>query len=251
MQFSHNTVTCAPGGECVAIIGGSGAIVTDNHFEAAGPFDGIHLQANGNDPTSAVNPFRVDSARVERNILVATAPSIGRRQGAIRSYDADDIVLADNTIIGPWRNGVSVTRALRPRILRNDVQGPVVDGIRTSDVGPQAPHGLVSRGRFLENQVTGAGEAGIFAMLACSNKFIDNDLQGNAGGLGLVLAITTGANLVIGTEGRVVDDGAFDCDGDGDIDPNIIVGTRAEHGGNPVAELLSDAVKRIHGTLLR
>lgn len=251
VQFSHNTVTCTPGGECVLVFGSVGSVVTDNHLEAAGSFDGIHLQAIGNDPTGAVNPFRVDSARVERNVLVATTPSIGRRQGAIRPYDADDIVLADNTIIGPWRNGVSVTRALRPRVRGNDVQGPVVDGIRTSDAAPLVIHGLVSGGMFIKNQVTGAGDAGVFAMLACSNTFVANELEGNAGGLGLALALTTGANLVAATQGRVIDDGAFDCDGDGDIDPNEVVGSIPEHGGSSPASLLSETVKRAHGTLLR
>src|SRR5260221_2868157 len=40
IRFTHNTGTCPPGGECVFISGGLGAVVTDNQFEAHGSFSG-------------------------------------------------------------------------------------------------------------------------------------------------------------------------------------------------------------------
>src|SRR6184192_1868553 len=33
IRFTNNAAMCAPGGECVFIAGGLGAVVTDNHFE--------------------------------------------------------------------------------------------------------------------------------------------------------------------------------------------------------------------------
>jgi len=37
---------------------------------------------------------------------------------------------------------------------------------------------------------------------------------------------STGANVYVGKGALAVDYGAFDCDGDGDVDPNIIRGKR-------------------------
>src|SRR3989454_8567051 len=127
IRFTNNTGICAPGGECVFISGGLGAVVTDNHFEAPGSFSGIQLQ---------VDVARVDGARIERNTLVATAPSIGPRQGGIRPADAADVVIADNTVVGPWRNGLSGARLARSRVQGNQFRGAVRNGIRLSDAGP-------------------------------------------------------------------------------------------------------------------
>src|SRR2546421_725948 len=81
-------------------------IASDNQFQATDAFTGVHLQANGPDP-NVVFPIRIDGARIERNTIVALTPSVGVRFGAIRSFDADNIVIADNVISGPWRNGIS------------------------------------------------------------------------------------------------------------------------------------------------
>jgi len=45
IRFTNNSGTCAPGGECVFISGGLGAVVTDNHFEAPGSFSGIQRRS--------------------------------------------------------------------------------------------------------------------------------------------------------------------------------------------------------------
>ena len=163
---------------------------------------------------------------------MALTPSVGVRFGAIRSFDADNIVIADNVISGPWRNGISPTRLSHSQIQRNQISGAVVDGIRTASFGG------VLRGAaqnlFASNQVSGAGRAGIFADRACSNQFASNDLRGNAGDLGLFLTDTTGANVVAGVNNAVViDNGAFDCDGDGRLDPNIITGGVTHHQPTP------------------
>ena len=227
VRFTNNTVTCTLFGACAFVVGGTGAVVSDNQFQATDAFTGVHLQANGPDP-NVVFPIRIDGARIERNTIVALTPSVGVRFGAIRPFDADNIVIADNVISGPWRNGISTTRLSHSQIQRNQISGAVVDGIRTSSFGG------VLRGAaqnlFASNQVSGAGRAGIFADRACSNQFASNDLRGNAGDLGLFLTDTTGANVVAGVNNAVViDNGAFDCDGDGRLDPNIITGGVTHH----------------------
>src|SRR5882762_5969045 len=204
VRFTHNSVTCTVFGECVFIVGGTRAVVSDNSFQATDAFTGIHLQANGPDP-NVVFPIRIDGAQIERNTLVALTPSQGSRFGAIRLFDADSLVIADNVITGPWRNGISPARLTHSQIQRNQISGPVVDGIRTSSFA--------------------GALRGVAQNVLSSNRFASNDLRGNAGDLGLFLTDTTGANVVAGVQNAVViDNGAFDCDGDGRIDPNIITG---------------------------
>jgi len=232
VRFTNNTVTCARFGECAFIVGGTGAVVTDNQFQATDPFSGIHMQGNGPDPTVRF-PIRIDGARVQRNTIIAITPSLGPRFGAIRVFDADNVMITDNVVSGPWRNGFSPFRLANSQILRNQITGSVVDGIRTSSAGGGAP-GLVVRTVFSSNRVTGAGRAGVFAQRACANQFASNDLRGNAADLGLLLDDSTGANVVAGVQNAVViDNGAFDCDGDGRIDPNIITGGVSHHQPAP------------------
>ena len=220
--FTNNTVTCPPNGVCAFVAGGIGAVVSDNRFQALGPFTGIQLQTNG-----AVGEIRIDGLRVERNTLVTTDPSTGPRQGAIRPFDVANAVIADNTAIGPWRAGVSATRLANDRISGNTIQGAAQFGIQTS---PQAVLPLLNT-VFSNNRVSGAGIAGVFVRLACGNVFVGNNLQGNPGNVGLVFDVTSGANTYAGDRTVVVDNGAFDCNGDGTNDPNIISGPgMARHG---------------------
>ncbi len=246
VRFTHNNVTCARFGSCVFIAGGTGAVVSDNSFEATDAFTGIHLQANGPDLTVPVFPIRIDGARIERNTIVALTPSLSSRFGAIRPFDADHLTIADNVISGPWRNGVSPARLANTQIQGNQIEGAVVDGIRTSSFGGAFP-GLVARNVFTSNRVTGAGRAGIFATRACSNQFASNDLRGNAGDLGLLLTDTTGANVVAGVANAVVvDDGAFDCDADSRTDPNIITGGVTHHQPAPPDTTSAAPARRPH-----
>jgi len=78
--FTNNTVTCPPNGVCAFVAGGIGAVVSDNRFQALGPFTGIQLQTNG-----AVGEIRIDGLRVERNTLVTTDPSTVRSTSRTRS----------------------------------------------------------------------------------------------------------------------------------------------------------------------
>ncbi len=233
-QFTHNTVICTFAGECVFFAGGTGAVVTDNVMRADGALSGIQLQANGPDQTAIPLPIRVDGARIERNTVVAASPSGGGVFGGIRPFDASGIVIADNVVTGPWRRSLSATRLSGSRVSGNELQGALLDGIRTSAGGFVSPAGLVTRNVFTGNVVSGAGRAGVFAQRACANQFVANDLRGNAGDLGALLNDSTGANVVAGVDNAtVIDNGAFDCDGDGRIDPNVITGAVAHRGPPP------------------
>lgn len=63
--------------------------------------------------------------------------------------------------------------------------------------------------------------------MRCGNVFVGNNLQGNSSNIGLIFPDTSGAKTVVGDPTVVVDNGAYDCDGEGVIDPNTIVGAGA------------------------
>jgi Right handed beta helix region len=248
-QFTHNAVICTFFGECVFFAGGTGIVVTDNVMQADGALSGIQLQANGPDQTAIPLPIRVDGARIERNTVVATSPSGGGIFGGIRPFDASGLMIANNVVTGPWRRSFSGTRVSDSRIIGNDLQGALLYGIRTSAGGFVSPAGLVVRNVFTENQVHGAGLAGAFVQKACSNKFLANDLSGNTGDLGMLLNDSTGANVVAGVNNDVViDNGAFDCNGDGQIDPNIVTGG-ARRGTVPGEAAINALSRKAHGVM--
>ncbi len=248
-QFTHNTVICTIFGACVFFAGGTGAVVADNVMRADGALTGIQLQANGPDQAAIPLPIRVDGAHIERNTVVTTSPSGGGVFGGIRPFDANGLVIADNVVTGPWRRSLSATRLTDSRVSGNQLQGALLDGIRTSAGGFFTPHGLVAHNVFTGNKVTGAGRAGVFAQRACANEVVANDLRGNAGDLGLVLNDSTGANVIAGVNNAVViDNGAFDCDSDGGIDPNIVTGSA--RGGSVASDATGDLAPSRKGHVL-
>ena len=118
-------------------------------------------------------------------------------------------------------------RLANGRVSGNTIQGAALFGIQTSPQAAIVMNGTV----FSNNRVTGAGIAGVFVQLACGTTFVGNNLQGNPANLGLVFDVTSGANTYAGDRTLVVDNGAFDCNGDGVNDPNIIAGPgMAQHG---------------------
>ena len=247
--FTHNTVVCAFFGECVFFAGGTGAVVADNVMTADNALSGIQLQANGPDQTAIPLPIRVDGARIQRNTVVATSPSGGGIFGGIRPFDASGLVITNNVVTGPWRRSFSGTRLSDSRIMGNQLQGALLYGIRTSAGGFVSPAGLVVRNLFIGNQVTGAGLAGVFAQKACANEFLANDLRGNAGDLGVLLNDSTGANVVAGVNNAIViDNGAFDCNGDGRIDPNIVTGG-ARRGTVPGEAAINTPSRKARGVM--
>jgi hypothetical protein len=210
-RLTNNRVTCgSPDGGCAFFVGTRNAVVADNHFESAGSSTGVHMQDG------------IDGSHVERNTIVATAPSTAFGFGGIRVRDGTDVVVADNVVQGPWSNSIATTNLVGSRFENNRLQGAVVDGIRFN-VGPP----LMIANAFRNNYVTGAGDAGIFAQWACGNTFLGNSIEGNGRSPSVIFDATTGANVLflVGAKNLVIDNGGgFDCNGDGVGDPNIIAG---------------------------
>jgi hypothetical protein len=74
------------------------------------------------------------------------------------------------------------------------------------------------------NQITNSVRAGISVRGACWNTFSGNNVVDNP--VGARFEPNTGDNVYHGNRETVQDAGAFDCDLDGDIDPNHISGVQ-------------------------
>ena len=219
VQILGNTVTCGSD-ECLFGSGPGlqGTVVADNSFTAAGSGSGIHLQLG------------TDGSRIERNTIAATAPSAVQPFGAIRVRDGANVVVAHNTVRGPWANSLALADLASSSIEHNDLAGAAAFGILARSGVSFRPISMTDD-VFRNNQISGAGSAGIFLTSACRNQLFGNNLQGNADDIGAVFDVPTGANIMVGNKNVVIDNGSFDCDGDGIADPNTIGGPgRVEHG---------------------
>src|SRR3989441_83200 len=116
VQFLNNTVQCGSG--CLVADASPRAVIADNYFQSGGSNTGVHLQAG------------TDSDRVERNTVVATAPSTAFGFGGIRVRDGRNVVVADNVVQGPWSNSIATTTLTTSQVVNNRLEGAVVNGIR-------------------------------------------------------------------------------------------------------------------------
>ncbi len=198
---------------------------------AFGAISGLHLQAG------------VDGTRVLGNTIVAATPSGSSAFGGLRVRDGTGVVVTGNSVLGPWTNSVAPTHLATSRFAFNRLEGARSFGISMSRNAGVLQ--LMTDDVFQNNQVTSEGFAAVIARQACRNTFVWNSLEGRGGGVGIFFDATTGANVFVGNQTIIVDNGAFDCNGDGVNDPNIITGT-ALHGMRP-DETASGAVKTIHG----
>ena len=237
-RFTGNSVQCA--GSCIVADGSPGLVVAANQFQSAGSTTGIHLQT-GTDGDSVVG-----------NTVIATAPSFAPALGGIRVRDGARAVVTDNIVRGPWANSVALTDLAGADVARNSLQGAAQFGIGVTTGGSFLPISMTNT-VFRGNRVSGAAIAGILARLACGNTFVGNNLQGNAGNLGLVFDATSGANTYAGDRTVVVDNGAFDCNGDGVNDPNILSGPgMARHGlGVGTGGAVAGAPHTVHGIIVK
>jgi len=233
-RFTGNNVQCA--GSCLFADGSPRLVVANNQFQSAGSTTGIHLQLG------------TDGDSVAGNTVITTAPSFAAGLGGIRLRDAANAVVTDNIVRGPWVNSLALTDLTGADVERNSVEGAARFGIGMATGASFVPISMTGN-VFRANRVSGAALAGISARLACRNSFVGNDLQRNAGDVGLVFDATTGANIFAGSATLVVDDGAFDCDGDGVNDPNIISGPGMARHGLHLGEVVSgtDPVRTVRG----
>ena len=211
LVFSNNRVTCGAG-ECVFFDENTpNAVVADNYFVGQGTCTGVQMQVG------------IDGSRIERNTIVATTPSTCPNLGGIRARDGSGVTITHNIVLGPWINSLALVDLTNSRVEQNRSQGALNYGIRAGSRGSFLPISMTGD-LFTGNLVTGAGAAGMFFHSACRNTFLGNALQGNAGDVGAIFDVMTGANVFDGNQTVVIDNGSFDCDGDGQPDRNVISG---------------------------
>lgn len=218
-----NTVTCGQSG-CAFFVGVAGSVAADNVFTAAGSASGIHIQGSG-----LGFVYRTDNLRVLRNRIVAISNSGNANFGGIRPRDGTNIIVQDNEIVGPWSNGIATTETLDATFERNSVDAARRYGLF---VGSTTLATIQVRGLLARNNTLAGAENAIFVRRACTNVFVANKLS-SASGTPVFFDASTGANNLMGGDNSVnVDNGAFDCDADGDIDPNFLTG-RKKAGAKP------------------
>ena len=218
----ENEVACGPD-LCSFFVGVKEILVDQNVFSSTGSNTGVHVQGNGPLGPDGRYTITSDDSRIVGNYVSSNIVSGDPRFGGIRARDGSRIVIENNQVSGGWQNSVAVTEFVDGRVEGNVLSGADDHGILLSS----NPFTAISTetSSFDRNRITGAGVAGIRADRACSNDFLQNDLSGNAGNLGIIFDPDTGDNFVNGTGGAdVVDNGAFDCDGDSVNDPNTVVG---------------------------
>ncbi len=240
LSITNNTITCGPR-QCMYLRGAAGSVIADNYFESHGSRTGIHMERFG-------PAFPIDGLRVERNTVVALEPQPEDCWwcGGIRPRDGDGVVVAHNTVLGPWLNSIATAELTEARIEHNRLDGAQWFGIGVS-FNPYTWFSAVDN-TFRNNQVSGAGQAGVRVNYACYNTFVGNNLQGNADDVGVQFRESAGANTLVGNQNVVIDNGERDCDGDGVPDPNIITGQGAVLHGVNLGEIISDAASSSGGS---
>jgi Leucine-rich repeat (LRR) protein/nitrous oxidase accessory protein NosD len=220
LRVTNNTIYSGPLG-IMLLSGTEDAVVADNYAEVTLPTvtTGIHIQ-------------RAGGTRVTGNRVVARVPVGNDTWGAIRLFALDNVVLADNHAEGPWSNGYALALLTGSEVSRNRAEGSRNFGFAASLSG--GPASMVNN-VFRNNQATRVGAAasvppgglptaGLLVSRACGNTFIGNNLQNNYDNVGAIFRDDSGANTLVGDGTIVVDDGDFDCDGDGLPDPNQLTG---------------------------
>jgi Right handed beta helix region len=234
-QFTNNSATCSPIGVCGFVVGAPRTLIANNQFVASGSASGLHLQSG------------VDGAQIVDNTIVAETPSGVSAFGGIRVRDGSGVLVSGNAVLGPWSNSLAPTNVATSRFAFNRLEEARLSGIRMSTIAIGEVR--MTDNVFQENRVSTEAAAAVLASLACRNAFAWNELESTTGGPGIVFFATTGANKLVGNRTTFVDDGAFDCNGDGVNDPNIITGT-VFHGMRPDS-VSSGPVTTVHGIVLQ
>lgn len=224
-RFVGNDIAYGPQGGLFTA-GARQVTVTDNVFHGERAQFAMHIQTQGGGSLVERNEMSVSEGSYLLNPLAA----------AIRFRDADGGRVADNVIRGPFVRGINVTEVRDSDIVGNTVEGVLTYGIRTS-INPYQPIS-VHHNRIRNNRISGAGVAGMYFELACANVLLGNKLDGNAAGTGVVFDVTTGLNVLTGNTVVALDNGAFDCTGDGVFDPNVITGKGKVGKGVPPGEII-------------
>ena len=210
VRFSRNDVTCGTI-SCAVFMGATAAVVERNNFVSYHPvITGVHFQGNGErDFCSRERP--TDFTIIRGNRIIALEQS--RAFGGIRVSDGSNLIISHNEVIGQWARSIYATNICESRIKINSLVGARFEGLLMENS---------HHNRVWNNTMSDAGEAGMRAELAsCGNEFRGNDVSNNSN-QGAWFVAETGDNIWVGDPSFVSDEGNWDCDDDGNIDPNTV-----------------------------
>ena len=211
---------------CLFAVGIQGTVITDNHWVGEDTRYGVHIQGipgSGSPvPVDGYTPASADGTFISRNVIETDGGYVSI-YGGIRVREGQNVTITHNQVSGDWSHGVALTNVYNSRVEHNRIDGTLRNGI---EFAPIASNRISLSGvSFRGNQISNAGGVGIAARGACYNTFEGNNLQATSAGA--VFEANTGANVYRGNHEVVTDLGAFDCDLDGDIDPNQISGAQS------------------------
>lgn len=211
LRLRLNRIRCR-NGTCAFLVSAPGAVVSENLVESLGTSSGIHVQGSVALPT--------DNTVVERNNIVAPTVSGSPLFGSIRVRDGRDLVVRYNATSGAWRNGIALSELDGARIEDNFIRQALDHGILASTNPLSAVS--VRNSIFRANRIDGPQAIGISLNLACWNRVENNEVSVVGTALRARFESTTGANVYVGNTAAVLDQGSYDCDGNGKTDPNTI-----------------------------
>lgn len=230
-----NEVVCGWAG-CVFVVGVPGSVLSGNRVEATHwTSSGLHLQGG------------VDGTILENNVVTAHVAAGAPLFGALRPRDGSDVVVRGNTVRGPWSNGLAMAELRQSTFEGNEIEGARQFGLF---LGANAFTATSVEGSlFRTNVLVSTGGPAVYAQFACGNVLTGNRLSAPASEPTVAFSDVTGANAVLGRVASAEDNGAFDCDGDGANDPNMIAG--ATRGGAYVGEIVAPVMQPTAGLELR
>jgi nitrous oxidase accessory protein NosD len=210
---------------CLFAVGIQGTVITDNHWVGEDTRYGVHIQGipgSGSPfPNGGYTDASADGTFISRNVIETDGGYVSI-YGAIRVREGRDVTITHNQVSGDWSHGVALTNVYDSRVEHNRIDGTLLNGIEFAAIA--ANRVSVSGVSVKANQISNAGGVGMAIRGACYNTFAGNNLQNTS--VGAVFEVNTGANVYNGNNEVVTDLGAFDCDQDGDIDPNQISGAQ-------------------------
>jgi hypothetical protein len=194
--------------------------ITDNHWKGDETQFGIQIQGAPILQPGGGYPL-MPGIVVSRNVIENEEGYLSI-YGGVRLRDGVGADITHNQILGSWSGGVVLTNVHDSRVEHNRIDGVLRDGIDFLLIS--SPRITASGVSVRANQVTNAARSGIWVRSACWNTFEGNNVGANP--IGARFEPTTGGNVYRGNHEVVQDAGAFDCDLDGDIDPNRISGVQ-------------------------
>jgi hypothetical protein len=228
LEVTNNWMHCEGGLNCIFMKGVKNAVISGNYIEVMDGASGIHIERTPiyDEDGNFLFAYPTDGTRIENNTIVALGPMEvkgGRTwMAGIRPRDGTGMVIANNTVLGPWLNSIATAELIEGLIQGNQLEGAQFYGIALS---ANAYTGFSAVGNVIRGNRIDSGELGqIRARYACDNQFQGNSVATVDPSVGVLFDLETGANFWLGNNKTVTDLGDYDCDGDGNADPNFIAG---------------------------